>query len=149
MARLSISEAARQAGITRQYLHKKYVKGGILTAFKDEQDRPYIESADLLRVFEGRLPGPKDTVAPVAGSLHPLVDGTLQVEVALLREQLQAAKAREQEQSHAYQERERWYQQQLEALTGAIKLLEHRPADPPAAERPRRGFFARLFGGGE
>ena len=143
MARLSISEAARQAGISRQYLHTKYIKPGTITTFKDELDRPYIESADLIRVFNGRLPGPKTVVTPNDGSLHPpglhkLTSENdsnatgLQVEVKVLREQLQAA-----------QERERWYQSQMESMTGALKLLEHKTAD-----QPKRGFWGRLFGGG-
>ena len=147
MARLTISEAARQAGITRQYLHKKYIKTGTLTAFKDELDRPYVESADLLRVFNGRLPGPKLKVAPVdgispPGILHKATLETtgevrgLQVEVAVLREQLHAAQEREKEKDRAHQERERWYQGQLESMAGALKLLDHRPNIEPIAVAP-------------
>lgn len=168
MARLTISEAARQAGISRQYLHTKYIKPGTLTTFKDELDRPYVDSADLLRVFSGRLPGPKTSVTPDDSSLRQYglhnttsendsSHAVLHAEVQVLRQQLQSA-----------QDRERWYQSQVESLTGAIKLLEHRGAASPLpvdtakveAERARvaeleaqltaersRGFFSRVFGG--
>lgn len=154
MAKLSITEAARQAGICRQYLYTKYIKPGALTVHKDEQDKPYIDSAELLRVFDGRLPGPKQSVtvdasqqavsrrsATVVNDSHTV---ELQAEVKALREQLTAAQEREK----STQARERWLEQTVDKLTDTIKLLEHRPADQPA-QAPRRGFFARLFGGGQ
>ena len=145
MARLSISEAARQAGISRQYLHTRYIKRGVLTAFTDETGKPYVESADLLRVFEGRLPGPKTSGAQVTGvasndtavslqQMTPDIVGRtaqLQAELTAAHEQLQEAR-----------EREKWYQAQLESLTGTLRQLEHRPGS-------RRGWLSRMFGGGE
>ena len=147
MARLTISEAARQAGISRQYLHTRYIKRGLLTAFKDELDRPYVESADLLRVFEGRLPGPKPPVTPRDVSLHGVTEQVLTSGNDSSTAGLHATVKVLQEQLSAAQDRERWYQQQVESLTQAVKLLEHRPGDPQE-QAPRRSWLSRLFGGG-
>jgi len=154
VANLTISEAARQAGISRQYLHVKYIKTGAVTVKKDEKDRPFIDSDELLRVFNGRLPGPKVGTAQMTGvnvnddsatlrNSTPKDDSetkALQAEIAALRQLLQEAKGRE----SLAAERESKHLAMLDKLTDTVKLLEHRPAQ----EQPRRGFFARLFGGG-
>lgn len=59
MAKLSISEAARQAGISRQYLYSKYINTGKITVSDDESGNKYIDDSELLRVFDGRLPKQK------------------------------------------------------------------------------------------
>jgi hypothetical protein len=135
MARLSISEAARQAGISRQYLHKKYISSGKLSVNKDEQGKPYVDSSELARVFDGRLPGPLKEVAGVAptatsSSLQEMTDGLLS-QLQSYREQL--AKS---------EEREKWLQGQVESLTGTVKLLQQ------SVTSTNRGFWSRLIGRG-
>jgi hypothetical protein len=135
MARLSISEAARQAGISRQYLHKKYISSGKLSVNKDEQGKPYVDSSELARVFDGRLPGPLKEVAGVApivtsSSLQEMTDGLL-AQLQSYREQL--AKS---------EEREKWLQGQVESLTGTVKLLQQ------SVTSTKRGFWSRLIGRG-
>lgn len=157
MTKLSITEAAKQAGICRQYLYTKYIKPGKLSVHKDEQDKPFIDSAELLRVFEGRLPGPKATTptdvssqAVSQRSATPVNDShnaELHAEVKILREQLHAAQVREKDIQAAAQAREQWLQSQVEKLTDTIRLIEHKqPAEQPV-EPHRRGFWSRLFGG--
>lgn len=158
MARVTVTEAARLAGISRQHLYAKYINPGVLSVGKDESDKPWIDTAELLRVFNGKLPGPKGLSTPdVSSDTSALRDITrendiktaaLQVEVTALREQLKGAV-----------DRERWMQGKIDELTGQLasvhKLLEHKaqsPVDPPpAADSPqeppaKRGIFARLFG---
>jgi hypothetical protein len=161
MAKVNIQTAAKLAGITRQHLHKKYLhpkdKAGnalppLLSVEQDHQGNTRIDTTEIIRVF-GVLKEDVDIddSQDLSQKLHELtqqnvnrIEG-LQAESQLLREQLGAAQDRE----RAALERERWLQSQVEALTGAIKMLEHRPADPPAAAPPRRGFWSRVFGGGE
>lgn len=162
MANVTITEAARLAGISRQYLYTKYIKPGVLSVKKDENDKPYIDTAELLRAFGGRLPGPKDTSTPdekppTSTLRHITVENdiknaALQAEVEALREAMTAARSRE-----------TWLQGKVDELTAQVaaahKLLEHKstiatppPADPPPAPDPpqepekKRGFFGRLFG---
>jgi DNA-binding transcriptional MerR regulator len=160
MARLSISEAARQAGISRQYLHK-LIKNGTVTASTDEMGTRYIEDSELLRAFEGRLPKVKPPSAVPTNATGVVYSGVqritppefpgLQVEVQLLREQLRKTEERHREQVQEYRQREQRLLDQVDRLTEAVKQIEHRPADPqpvqaPPAPTPRRGLFARLFG---
>jgi len=49
-AMLSISEAAKSAGISRTTLYKKYIDTGVITV-KRVNDLPRIDASDLIRVF--------------------------------------------------------------------------------------------------
>jgi hypothetical protein len=179
MAKVRLSEAARRVGIARSTLYEKYINAGRITVeteLFDGRERKVIDLAELHRVF-GDKPSLSDTDnSETARGVHVrrTEDGhkysTLQATVEVLQEQLRSATERE----RTHQEREKWYQGQLESLAGAIKLLEHRgPVDPlpvvPAptvdtalveAERIKvaeleaqlakersRGFFSRVFGG--
>lgn len=50
MKELSITEAAKLAGISRQHLYNKYINKGLISVLK-ENDKSYIELSELLRVF--------------------------------------------------------------------------------------------------
>jgi hypothetical protein len=140
MARLSISESARQAGCSRQYLHK-LIKAGTLSSSKDENDQPYIDDSELLRVFDGRLPRQTPITAVTRNrdsNEHHTITGTntrpitgLQPLVEVLQEQLQRAETREKEQREEFLERERRLLDQVDKLTDTIKQIEHKT---PAAE---------------
>jgi len=146
MARLSISEAARKSGLSRQYFHK-LINKGVVTAAVDEQGNKYIDDAELLRAFEGRLPktkppSTKETVNKdviTAVSLQretPGVNATiisLQTEVNLLREQLSKTDVQEKseisllrEQLRKSEEREQRLMSQVDKLADTIKLIEHK-----------------------
>lgn len=136
--KLTITDAAKTVGLSRSHFHMTYVKPGKITVERDDQGKPWVDTSELLRVF-GKLQGTNiENTHEVFGGEHQKTltehneNATLQAEVRLLREQLLEAK-----------NRETWLQAQVEKLTDTVRLLEHRPA--PA---PRRGFFARLFGGG-
>ena len=139
MSRMSVSEAARQAGISRQYFYTKFIKTGDLTVSVDENGNKYIDQAELLRACNGRLPWakPPSTVNDTLQSknlrhttpeITRSIDG-LQVEVQLLREQLQKS-----------EEREQRLLGQVDRLTDTIKQIEHRPisnSEAPAEARPK------------
>lgn len=175
MAKMSITEAARQAGITRQYMHK-LIKAGTVTAATDEAGNRYIDDAELLRAFDGRLPKIKppstnDTLVDskelrlITPEKTSLITG-LRVEVQLLRERLedkaeQIRKAEERERVEVQQlreqlrkteEREQRLLDQVDKLTDTIKQIEHKPQPEPAApephqNQPKRGFWGRVFRG--
>lgn len=53
MAKLTISEAARQVPISRKTLYKNYIQTGKISVEQDEKGNPKIDSSELIRVFPG------------------------------------------------------------------------------------------------
>jgi hypothetical protein len=51
MAKVTITDAAKLAGISRAHLYNKYIKTGVISISKDHRDRPYIDTSEILRVF--------------------------------------------------------------------------------------------------
>ena len=151
MAKVNISEAAKLAGITRQYLYKRYINPGLISVESDKDGNRQIDTAEIIRVF-GKLSIDSVDGKELTGSLRDITlqnDSTishLQAEIERLHEQLQAAQEREREakdREREAKERERWLQNNIDKLTDTLKLLEHRPEQ---TETKRRGFFARLLG---
>ena len=60
MATVNITKAAKLAGITRQYLHKHYIKQGKISVTQDLKGNPQIDTSEILRVF-GKLNDVNDT----------------------------------------------------------------------------------------
>ena len=121
MARVSITKAAKLAGVARSHFYKAYIDTGVVSLSKDEKSKPYIDTSELLRVFGTLTEDP-----PRTGHRTPVEDKTGQSEkvvednpfehleeIRSLKLQLEEAK-----------EREGWYQSQITHLTDSIKLLE-------------------------
>lgn len=145
--KVSISEAARLSGISRQTLYVKYINKGSLSVERDSADKPVIDTAELLRVFPGmKLPDNRASVygQPLTEELSSKINA-LDMELTATREQLQASQEREKQ----AQERERWLQQQIDKLTDTIKMIEHKTESgqelKPAIE-PARSWLSRIFG---
>jgi hypothetical protein len=51
MAKVSITDAAKLAGVSRAHLYNKYIKPGLLSVDRDNLDKPRIDTSELLRVF--------------------------------------------------------------------------------------------------
>ena len=122
MAQVSISEAARLAGISRSNFYKNYIRQGKLTVTKDHQDHPQIDTAEIIRVF-GWLRGDSN---PLCSEMHEVTaseDSQQQPYIQALLEQLEEAK-----------EREQWYRQQIGELSGELsntrRLLEYQHPTP-------------------
>jgi hypothetical protein len=125
MALISISEAAKLAGIARSHLYSQYINTGAISITKDSRGKPKIDTAELLRVFGSiQLDIGQDTRTPSEDDLGQETNLALNTDalamIELLKEQL--AKA---------EERERFYQAQLAELTQTIKLLEYQPTAEP------------------
>jgi len=134
MALVSISKAAKLAGVNRSNFYTSYLNQGKISVVRDERNRPCVDTSELLRVFgslksEGLGIQQDTTPSYILGQnttdsgLYPLVEQ--------LKQQLAESKEREQQAL----EREQFYQQQLKDLTQTIKLLEYKPEPPP-----RRGW---------
>lgn len=145
MATVSVTQAAKLAGISRSTLYRKYINTGQISVQSDRDGKKQIDTSELLRVF-GTLTQLPDTSCDTPNTVsheqpetpvrHTLTQHTPQ-EIELLRQQLREAKEREQE----YRDREAFYQQQIQELTGTLKLLEHKPA--PA--RPNRHWWQFMW----
>ena len=124
MALVSISEAARLAGIARSHFYKAYVDTGKISISKDSQGNRKIDTSEIMRVF-GVLAGQSSSAVVDTLEKTKKTEGhTGQEEViALLKQQLQEVK-------QEAAEREQWYRQQIGELTSTIKLLEHQNSFP-------------------
>ncbi len=61
MAKVSVTEAAKLAGIGRQQLYRGYIYPGKITVERDSKGRPIIDTAEILRVFGVLHDTPEDT----------------------------------------------------------------------------------------
>lgn len=129
MAQVSISEAARLAGISRGSLYKTYISKGTISVSADSAGKKFIETSELLRVF-GELNGnTSEQVEQSTDEQHDTdklsleqVEKTKDLEIKMLREQLEKTEQREQ-----------WLQSQVQNLTDTMKLLEA----PKQPQHPR------------
>ncbi len=137
MAKVSITAAAKLAGVSRSTLYRTYIEKGLLSASKDQQGKRCIDTSELLRVF-GTLQGeaeqgdtsdsvgqsdatPSDSVeqpekSPQSNEL------ALELELKLTKEQLEESRSREE-----------WYKKKIDDLTDTMKLLE----GPKQPQHPR------------
>jgi hypothetical protein len=159
MAKVSISEAARLARVSRQHLYKKWITPGLLSVEKDGVNPPVIDTSELLRVF---------------GELRCLDDEpeTTNESFTVLKAELKATRElltdRENQLLEA-REREQWFKQHVGEVTAAFQLLENKSSPSPADEIKKlrirlqkyqaayqdykealdvernKGFWARLF----
>jgi predicted RNase H-like nuclease (RuvC/YqgF family) len=119
MAKVNITEAAKLAGITRQYLHKKYINTGKITVEKDEEGKnPQIDTAEIARVFGKISDNSNDSnsyrqTTPENDSKNT----ALQAENQLLRELLKAK------------------EDHISDLQQSLRLLEHKAAPEPSKKR--------------
>lgn len=51
MPTVSISKAAKLAGISRTHFYRKYLNNGIISISKDKSGKPSIDTSELIRVF--------------------------------------------------------------------------------------------------
>jgi hypothetical protein len=139
--KLSISEAARAAGVSRQHFYTKYINPGLISIDRENPDKPTIDTAELLRVFPN-MSLPDSLVSANSQELTQ----ELSRKIMSLDSELTAAR----QQLAASQDREKWLQGTVDKLTDTIRLLEHRP-DPQQVDQgkpeKRRGWWSRVFGG--
>lgn len=125
MAKVSVSEAARLAGISRTNFYKNYIHTGKITVEQNAQQKPVVDTSEILRVF-GQFKGLQnkrndDSILEQKithekelqnNNVHNQSDSSREV-IELLKSQLLEAK-----------DRELWLQKQIEELTSTVKLLE-------------------------
>jgi hypothetical protein len=152
--KLSISEAARRAGVRRNTLYRK-LEAGKISKETDAEGKPVIDLAELCRLYPhaatapGRQPQGQNGAGESSevNALRELVTVLKNDKDRLTGELEQERKGRATDAEHSREERERM----LSLLENAQKQIAdmRKPEPPPAPaehpEPPRRGFFARLL----
>lgn len=134
MPKHSISEAAKLAGVSRSHFYKKYIRPGVISVEKDNDDNPVIDTAEIMRVFGGMHGDTTESVSKIHNDTpeNTSKNTVLQIEIQLLREQLAAAS-----------DREKWLQgkvdQLTDQLTSTTRLLEHKTT--PEQPQKRKKFL--------
>ena len=145
MARITISAAAKRAGIARQNLYSNYINAGKITVGTDERGNKFIDTAEIIRVF-GSLKPEEDDSDDVTQNRRKVTivndsqNGGLQVEVRLLREQM----ADKNEQLQEYRQREQRLLDQVDKLMETIRQIEHKP-NAPLADSERPSWLVRVL----
>lgn len=115
MPQVNITQAAKLAGLSRSHFQKNYVKTGKITVSRNHQNRPQVDTAEILRVF-GQLHHTEQHSMGVSATTQyhtPESHTPHTTEVELLKQQLKQA-----------EEREKFYQDQIKELTSTVKLLD-------------------------
>ena len=117
MSKVSITQAAKLAKISRSTLYNKYINTGMISV-ETVEDKKLIDMSELFRVFNNNITqDSNDTpINTVAYSVEQAENTAKDKIISLLERQLQEAK-----------EREEWFKQQLEKTT---HLLEDKTPKP-------------------
>lgn len=150
--KLTLGQAAKHAGRAKGTLSKA-LNNGQISGKKDEKGRWQIDPSELQRWVEAnplQKPLEVDDTTPIETPKNGNGNSALAVEVKLLREQIERMDT---DRAH---ERDQ-LTDQIENLRGQIERqsADHRQAlaaitdqRESTAEKPRKGFFARLVGQG-
>lgn len=151
MTKLSANKAAREAGIAKKTLLEA-ISSGRLTATKNDKGHWEIEPSELFRVYPktGFLEPEKPNHTPHTVDKKTRDSSALEIEVKMLREQIELMDT----------ERGRERSQLTEQIETLRDQVERQSADhrqvlaaltdqrERMSERPKRGLWARLVGGG-
>ena len=128
MAKVTVTEAAKLAGIARQHLYRAYINTGKLSIDKDFNGRPVVDTSELLRVFgdlKMSLDGDEkrhiETIEKTGKNIVSHHESNAKDEViSILRQELEESKAREKEILEKANARELWLRQQLERAQAVL-----------------------------
>lgn len=132
MSKLSITQAASAAGISRSHLYKKYINTGIISV-EVVDDKKVIDVSEIVRVFGNVIKHNPEIHENTQKSLleHSEKDRI----IAILERELSDLKA------HA-KEREEWLKSQIDELRRQhSNLLENKQT----TDKPKRKKFLGIF----
>lgn len=120
VAKLSITEAIKQSGISRTHFYGKYINKGLISV-SENNGKKFIDSSELVRVFpdlktENKENNQKQTEVN-APEHHEIILAVQAEQIKHLKEQLSDAKSRE----HEYKEREQFHRDQIRLLDAPKK----------------------------
>lgn len=128
MALVSVSQAARLAGISRQHLHRKYIKTGQISVSQGVKGEPLIETSEILRVF-GALKGDTPGGVKELQEATPYNDSENSALVAELQARLQAVETENRALRGRIEDKDR----HLDDMRQVMRLLED--------QRPRKRWW--------
>ena len=130
MNTLSITEAAKLAGVSRNTMYSK-IKKGILSKSKDSKGRVYIELSELLRVYpDAKKEQDKEDVKHDVQPEHLMTAAELQ-ELVTLRAQVEL-----------YAQKEEMLNERVEFYKGEVERLRLTGPD----KSTKQSLIARIFG---
>jgi hypothetical protein len=155
MARHSISEAARLAGISRTAFYEHHINKGTISVPKDERGKKYIDTAELLRAFPNiridsqngqvdRLTGEQAKSSPTTQPVSP-VGAELLTQLARAEERARQLELRLQDKDQVIRDRDTQIAEYRERETRLMGLLEDKTAKPEPPQPPKRKKFLGLF----
>ena len=110
MAKVSISEAIRLAGISRSHFYSKYINKGLIS-IQSENNKKLIDVSELIRVF-GEIQLKNNSTEQIRTDEYIENTPDKTKIIVLLEQQLHEAKQRETD----AKSRETWLQQQIDEL---------------------------------
>jgi predicted site-specific integrase-resolvase len=117
MAKVTVTEAAKLAGLGRQQLYRGYISTGKISVERDHQGRPQIDTAEILRVFGEMKWTPEATQnGHNTNSERRHIDNELQTVVEAKDDVISELRERLREAG----EREGWLRQQLERAQAVL-----------------------------
>ena len=146
MALVNFTQAAKMAGISRSYFHRKYIKQGVLSVTTDADGNKKVDTSELLRVF-GELKGiPVHSKQNTPNEQGKHSDVNHNSELSAENETLKGKLAIIENQAEELRDDKKWLklqvaeekaraiQERLRAEKAEIKLLEH--LSPPKQPSP-------------
>ena len=137
MAKVNLTQGAKLAGVSRSTLNRHLKKGNI-SKVNGSDGKPFVDTSELQRVYGSLSHDTLSQSAPMKhyGTHSDTVEND--IEIAVLRAELNATKERLEE---TQKDRDEWKGQ---AKTLSVLLTDQRPAEPTAEPK---GFLRNLFGG--
>lgn len=137
MPEVNITQAAKLADMTRQNLHKNYIKKGILTVDRSNPKKPVIEMSELLRVFPNIK---RDVKSDVKSSRQTTEE--IDFVVVTLNEKIRSLEAEVAMRERILHEKE----ERIADLKLTVALLTDKSQQmQPPPEAPKRRKFLGLF----
>lgn len=132
MSKVSISQAAKMAKISRSTLYNKYINPGLISV-EVVEDKKVIDMSELLRVFGNNVQADTNTVQD--NTPQDINSTSKDKLISILEQQLQESKEREKE----AQDREAWLKAQIDELRQQQNnLLENKN------QKQRKKFFGLI-----
>lgn len=136
MAKVNLTQGAKLAGVSRSTLNR-HIKEGKISKANGSDGKPWVDTSELQRVYGGLSRDTPSQSVPMKQHRTPDDTAKNDIEIAVLRAELNATKERLDE---AQKDRDEW---KAQAKTLSVLLTDQRPAEPIA---PQNGFLRGLLG---
>lgn len=137
MAKVNLTQGAKLAGVSRSTLNR-HLKQGKISKLNGPDGKPCVDTSELQRVYGDLSHDTPSQSVPMKHYGTPPDAGKNDIEIAVLRAELNATKERLEE---TQKDRDEW-KGQAKALS--VLLTDQRSAKPTAQPK---GFLRNLFGG--